>query len=128
MDDVEAVGEGADLGDLGEMGGEIRCNCAATELIVEDGAVAGIRVNEKGSEYAIRAKKVVLLADRTKLGRNSFAKCAGGRLDILVTDGIDDEMRRKLEDNNINVIISKIIIKYYFNILKKNTILKHNHN
>ena len=38
---------------------------------------------------------------------NSFAKCASNRIDVLVTDGIDDEMRRKLEDKNINVIIAK---------------------
>ncbi len=75
---------------------------------VEDG-MSTTDVNEAYTKtHAMeRAKKVVLLADRTKLGRNSFAKCAGGRLDILVTDGIDDEMRRKLEDNNINVIIAK---------------------
>ena len=54
-----------------------------------------------------RARKVVLLADRTKLGRNSFAKCANGNIDVLVTDGIDDEMRKKLEDKNISVIIAK---------------------
>ena len=54
-----------------------------------------------------RARKVVLLADRTKLGRNSFAKCANGKIDVLVTDGIDDEMRKKLEDKNISVIIAK---------------------
>ncbi len=75
---------------------------------VEDG-MSTTDVNEAYTKtHAMeRAKKVVLLADRTKLGRNSFAKCASDRLDVLVTDGIDDEMRRKLEDKNINVIVAK---------------------
>ena len=75
---------------------------------VEDG-MSTTDVNEAFTKkHAMkRAKKVVLLADRTKLGRNSFAKCASDRIDVLVTDGIDDDMRRKLEDNNINVIVAK---------------------
>ena len=75
---------------------------------VEDG-MSTTDVNEAFTKtHAMkRAKRVVLLADRTKLGRNSFAKCANSRIDVLVTDGIDDEMRRRLEDKNINVIIAR---------------------
>lgn len=54
-----------------------------------------------------RAKRVVLLADRTKLGRNSFVKCACDRLDTIVTDGMDEDMRLKLAERNIKVIIAK---------------------
>ncbi len=43
-----------------QSGTEIRCGAAATALLVEDGAVCGVHVEEAGLEYDVKAKKVVL--------------------------------------------------------------------
>ncbi|WP_313163552.1 FAD-dependent oxidoreductase [Sedimentibacter sp.] len=41
-------------------GAEVRLNSAVTELIVEDGAVTGVKVEDLEKTYTVKAKKVVL--------------------------------------------------------------------
>lgn len=53
-----------------------------------------------------RARQVILLADKTKLGRASFVKCACDRIDTLVTDSINAAMKKNLEDNGISIIVA----------------------
>ncbi len=51
-----------------------------------------------------RAAKVILLADHSKLGVRSLAACPSPRLDVLVTDWMEPDLRRELEENNTRVI------------------------
>lgn len=51
------------------------------------------------------AKQVILLCDSSKLGRDSFAQFACLEdIDILVTESIDAEFRRRLEESDVVVI------------------------
>ncbi|MGI5924325.1 MAG: DeoR/GlpR family DNA-binding transcription regulator [Lentisphaeria bacterium] len=54
-----------------------------------------------------RARQVILLADRSKLGSSSFVTCGSDwRLDVLVTDAIDAKMRQELEERETRVIVA----------------------
>ncbi len=44
----------------GKLGVEVRTNSAATELLVEDGKVTGVRVEDLTSVYQVKAKRVIL--------------------------------------------------------------------
>jgi len=51
------------------------------------------------------AKQVILLCDSSKFGRDSFARFASLEdIDVIVTESIDPELRRRLEDNDVVVI------------------------
>ena len=51
------------------------------------------------------AKQVILLADSSKLGRDSLAQFARPEeIDILVTEFLEEGFRRRLEDNDVVVI------------------------
>ncbi len=45
---------------LKEMGVEVMLNTAATELIMEDGKIAGVKAESKDANYTIKAKAVIL--------------------------------------------------------------------
>ncbi|MBS5450215.1 MAG: FAD-dependent oxidoreductase [Coriobacteriia bacterium] len=45
---------------LRQLGVEIRCGAAATELVMDGSAVAGVRVKEGDASYVVHAKKTVL--------------------------------------------------------------------
>ncbi len=45
---------------LKEMGVEVMLNTAATELIMEDGRIAGVKAESKDANYTIKAKAVIL--------------------------------------------------------------------
>jgi DeoR family fructose operon transcriptional repressor len=53
-------------------------------------------------------RRVVVLADSTKLGRESMVRFGSlDRVDALVTDsGVDPKMRSALEDLDIDVVIA----------------------
>ncbi|MDQ0290213.1 DeoR/GlpR family DNA-binding transcription regulator [Oligosphaera ethanolica] len=54
-----------------------------------------------------RARQVILLADRSKLGCSSFVTCGPDwHLDVLVTDAIDPKTRQELEERDIRVIVA----------------------
>lgn len=44
----------------GDCGAELRLDSAVTSLIIEDGAVVGVNVSDLTTDYAVRAKKVIL--------------------------------------------------------------------
>jgi DeoR/GlpR family transcriptional regulator of sugar metabolism len=55
-----------------------------------------------------RAGQVILLADHSKFGIPSFARSGSPeRIDILVTDRIDDEFRTELEGAGVRVICAE---------------------
>lgn len=68
------------LENVREMGGELRLRTEAQELIVEDGAVTGVRVlqhTEQGTaSYAVRAQKVVLAAGGYALNNDMIEQYA----------------------------------------------------
>ena len=52
------------------------------------------------------ARQVILLCDSSKIGKVSFVRFAEpGRINILVTDTIDVDLKNKLEDAGVTVII-----------------------
>lgn len=54
------------------------------------------------------AGKVILLCGGEKLGRRSFATFAGiDEIDVLVTDRIDDQLRRQVEEHDIELLIAQ---------------------
>jgi len=53
------------------------------------------------------ADKVVFMADSSKCGRKAFASlCSWDDIDVFVTDSIDEELRGKLEQKGIEVLIA----------------------
>jgi DeoR family fructose operon transcriptional repressor len=59
------------------------------------------------SKVMERARQIILLADRSKLGTSSFVTCGPDwRLDVLVSDAIDPKMRQELEEREVRVIIA----------------------
>jgi len=51
------------------------------------------------------SKKIFLLCDNSKLGRNAFAKFAPlDVIDTLITDSISEEDKKRFEDEGIDVI------------------------
>ena len=54
------------------------------------------------------AGKVCFLADSTKNGKKAFANvCSWDDIDVFVTDGISDDLRRTLESKGIEIIIAE---------------------
>ena len=53
------------------------------------------------------ANRVVLLCDRTKIGRTSFAQSVPTeKIDVLVTDFLSEEDRALLEESGVEVIVA----------------------
>jgi len=53
------------------------------------------------------ATRVVLLCGSEKLGRRSFATFAAPEeIDVIVTDRIDDQLRRAIEEHDIELRIA----------------------
>lgn len=51
------------------------------------------------------ARKTILLCDSSKIGRESFACFAAlDRIDVLITERIGDEDRRRFEEHGIEVL------------------------
>ena len=61
-------------------------------------------------QFASVAKKVVVVADSTKLGRSTFARIAPlAAIDVLVTDvAVDAELRRDLEAAGVEVVVATV--------------------
>ena len=52
--------------------------------------------------------KIVLLADSSKEGRTAFANVSGwDKVDVFITDSISPEMKVKLEDKGVEVVIAE---------------------
>ena len=62
---------------------------------------------ETKKEMIESAAKIIILCDSSKFGRNSLAQFATlDKIDVLITDSINDEMRVKLENSDIDIIIA----------------------
>jgi DeoR/GlpR family transcriptional regulator of sugar metabolism len=57
------------------------------------------------------AEKVIVLADSTKMNIRGFGKiCSLNKIDVLITDnGIDEDLKVKLEEVGIDVIIATVL-------------------
>jgi DeoR family fructose operon transcriptional repressor len=54
------------------------------------------------------ARQVIFLCDSSKIGRESFARFAGlEQLDVLITERLADEDRRRFEEHDIEVIVAE---------------------
>ncbi|NLG13230.1 MAG: DeoR/GlpR transcriptional regulator [Lentisphaerae bacterium] len=55
-----------------------------------------------------RAREVILLCDRTKMGKTSFVRCGEvSDIDVLVTDSLNEELFNALTEANIRIVCGK---------------------
>lgn len=73
----------------------------------------GVRFNslqdaEIAAAMARRARRVVVLADSSKLGQSAIAGAVGwSDVDVLITDACDDDWRARLADAGVQVVIAE---------------------
>ncbi len=63
-----------------------------------------------GRDFMAAAKKTIVLADHSKLGRTEFARlCPIEAIDVLITDdGLSEEQKRYLDELDIDVLVAPI--------------------
>lgn len=82
---------------------------AANGFTVAKGATTpDVQHAETKKRMIAMSAKTVLLCDQTKLGRVSLARfLPSDQLDVLVTDGIDEKEREKIERAGIELIVAR---------------------
>ena len=81
----------------------------ASALSVEEGVLCTNLIEAETKQFMIKsADKVCLMADSKKMGASSFGKvCGWDQVDYFITDGIDDEARKTIEEQGVTVIIAQ---------------------
>jgi DeoR/GlpR family transcriptional regulator of sugar metabolism len=81
---------------------------ATNSLSLEAGATTpDLHQAETKKAMIAIARKVILLCDSSKIGRESFARFAAlDRIDVIVTERIGDEDRLRFEEHGIEVLIA----------------------
>ena len=78
------------------------------QLHIENGATTpDVNLAATKKDMISSASKVILLCSNRKVGKTSFAQFASlDQFDILVIDQISDNMKRELEEHDVDVIVA----------------------
>jgi len=85
------------------------CFLSVDSLDIDDGISFNFLDSVSIKKQMIRnSNKVIVLCDSSKIGKKSFAKlCDIDKIDIIITDKMDDEMKRRFEEKGVRILITK---------------------